>query len=417
MSQAAANRAGARVPSAPPPFLSTLANSLEIAATFVVALTLGLAPLGSGQPPNDPETGLNNSLACLAFALWSISRLLKGETALPPLRLAALLGLWALFFSLAACRVIWEPYSGRDFGLGLAPLADGDGQAALDLATAWFAHLLLFIVIFDLKSDHHRWRLFFATLVAGAAAVALYGLYQRGWGLPYFREFFQENPLAAHRTAGGDAAAQRALALRIASDRVYGPFGYQNALAGYLLIFLPGCFGLMQGSSTRRSLLALASLICLTCLLFSGSKAAFLAAKAIEVTILVWLMPRRSLIAALEAIAAVMLLTLLAGGSALAAAKAIATLVAGNWSRTFAEIVFALIWAFEIWWLSARARQGKPLPPWAFVSGLGLAIAALADEYKVLMTSGVLPQALLRAKEEAAAEQGDPYANQAKKII
>lgn len=46
-----------------------------------------------------------------------------------------------------------------------------------------------------------------------------------------------------------------------------------------------------------------------------------------------------------------------------------------------------------------------------------VALAALADEYKLLLTSGVLPQALLRAKEEQAGEQGDPYAQQAKKII
>jgi len=391
MSSAPASRVDERSGDGGETIVAGLANSLEMAATFVAALAISLAAIGPGHPPSDPETGFNIFLTWFAVALWSLSRFLNGKMALPPFNVVTFIALFAFFTGLAVSKAAWEPYSGSQLVPDLSPLADGDGQIALDLGTAWLSHLLLFFVIFDLSRDERRMRLFLSALFASAAAVALYGLYQRGWGLPYFRRFFQENPLAAQRTAGGDPATQRALSLRIASDRVYGPFGYQNALAGYLLIFLPGWFGFWRRGASRRALLTLSSAICLICLVFSGSKAAILTAKVIETAMFIWLMPARSLKCMVAALAGVTLATLAASGCALAAWQASAFLLEGHWRRTLAETAFALAWAFEVWWLGERAREGMRLQRWVMALGLGVVLLIIVG-CGMLLCKPALPE-------------------------
>ena len=142
-------------------------------------------------------------------------------------------------------------------------------------------------------------------LLAGLMVMLGAGFRQQYGGLAANREFFEQNEKsgwkevpAEHlreleasrllvRRPDGTFTTNPDLLPKLAKDRIFGTFGYANALAGVVLLLLPGALAAVwAGSSrllnvTRGVLVGLVAYMGLACLYWSGSKAGWLIAMAL----------------------------------------------------------------------------------------------------------------------------------------
>ncbi len=139
-------------------------------------------------------------------------------------------------------------------------------------------------------------------LLAGLLVMLGTGFRQQYGGLAANREFFEQNEKtgwkdvpADHlreleggrllvRKPDGTLTTNPDLLPKLAKDRIFGTFGYANALAGVVLLLLPGALvtawtasGRLQ-NVTRGVLVGLVAYMGLACLYWSGSKAGWLIA-------------------------------------------------------------------------------------------------------------------------------------------
>ncbi len=312
-----------------------LLRLLELAVLAVVLLSAALRPFSGGQPASEPETVFLDGLACFAALAWGAAKLASGDLPLLRWRPTAALGWFLAAVILAVLRA----------------LTDGCAQPALDLARAWLADLLTLVVVADLARRAPARRLLAAALLAGTATLAVYGLYQRAYGLPYFRQVLEARPQMVANTTGGRETNQRAFVRRVQSDRLPGPYGYPNAYAGYLLLFAPWLAAAAAGATGRpRQLLA--------AFVFTGSKAGLLTAKLLELIAIYILLQRRSRAPgfAWRAVLDAGLWLILLTGVDLLAAGLVGSLarLAGLATRAPGEVALALAWIAHLAWLIRR---------------------------------------------------------------
>lgn len=142
-------------------------------------------------------------------------------------------------------------------------------------------------------------------LLAGFMVMLGTGFRQQYGGLAANREFFEQNEKTGWQEVPGEhlreLEASRLLVRRpdgrlttnpdllpkLAKDRIFGTFGYANALAGVVLLLLPGALAAVWAVSdrlqnvTRGVLVGLVAYMGLACLYWSGSKAGWLIALAL----------------------------------------------------------------------------------------------------------------------------------------
>ena len=142
-------------------------------------------------------------------------------------------------------------------------------------------------------------------LLVGLLVVLGSGFRQQYGGLAASREFFYENEKTGWkdvppeelarleairllmRRADGSLTINPDLLPKLAKDRIMGTLVYPNALAGVVLLLLPGALLTVWGASgrlqnvTRGVLVGLVAYMGLACLYWSGSKAGWLVALAV----------------------------------------------------------------------------------------------------------------------------------------
>jgi tetratricopeptide (TPR) repeat protein len=120
---------------------------------------------------------------------------------------------------------------------------------------SWAATALVFFSVYALVaasargSDNAR-RTVISGVLATAALVALYGIWQRFVGLEWVRE-----------TVRGTAAGRELLTIpgaepRVASDEIYATFVTSNAFAGYLVLLLPPAVGVALAARAGHRMVA-----------------------------------------------------------------------------------------------------------------------------------------------------------------
>lgn len=154
-----------------------------------------------------------------------------------------------------------------------------------------------------LGTGHLPWaRLTWLGLLAGLLVVLGTGFRQQYGGLAMSREFFYANEQTGWREVPADQLRQLEasrlivrkadggytinpdLKLKLAKDRIFGTLVYPNALAGVVLLLLPGAlaalwqFTARLQNVTRGVLVGLLVYMALACLYWSGSKAGWLIA-------------------------------------------------------------------------------------------------------------------------------------------
>jgi hypothetical protein len=121
-----------------------------------------------------------------------------------------------------------------------------------------------------------------AAVAAAGAALAVYALYQRGWGLAFVAKAFEADPGLAGPVPAFPGAREAALA-RVQTPEPYATFALSNTLAGLMLLCAPLALSLAweRWARERRPVaalvLALAGGACGAVLWMTGSKGAWLA--------------------------------------------------------------------------------------------------------------------------------------------
>lgn len=213
--------------------------------------------------------GLIALSAALAFVCWvrtgANPRLPSGSSAAPadsirPGRLVALLSGWLLWQGLAATQSV-------------------DANLSRPTLIHFVVVALCFCAGVFVLSRGVSLPIFWSGLIAGFALVLWIGLDQHYGGLEATRRYFYEQP--NWRDFPPDYLK------KIASDRIFSTLVYPNALAGAILLLLPGVMtGLWQWSAKwpRMARLIVTSIFAyggFACLYWSGSKAGWLIALGI----------------------------------------------------------------------------------------------------------------------------------------
>lgn len=174
--------------------------------------------------------------------------------------------------------------------VGLSASAAPDRRPAINLAWEWGGLLLTFLMVRWLPRDRRETHALVAALIASAAAVSVYGLYQVGVEFPQTRAFYRANPERVLKLVGIAAGtpAQQAFEDRLlGSTEPIATFALANSLAGFLLIPAVVLIGLIVGRlADRRArlpgpgwlswlLALLPALAILLCLLLTKSRGAY----------------------------------------------------------------------------------------------------------------------------------------------
>lgn len=165
------------------------------------------------------------------------------------------------------------------------------GSVAPDLTSLAHPHLTasVFLLYFGciFISDDRSSQYFFRVLIFGFAFALWVGLDQHYGGLEATRKAFYESPSWEN--------APPEMKLKVASNRIFGPFVYPNTFAGAILIWAP-VLTLALWEWTRRwpsiiskVVLGLFAYTTIACFFWTGSKAGWLIAIAVAVVALLHL--------------------------------------------------------------------------------------------------------------------------------
>lgn len=135
--------------------------------------------------------------------------------------------------------------------------------------------ILLLVSHSSLGGDAQRkfaWAIFFTGVI-----IALYGLYQRGWGFAETFKYLETQRLTLEEL--GDMRG------RLASGRVFSTFVLPSSLAGYLGMVIPlGGALILQTSSWRRWLILAGLLVIILCFFFTYSMGGWLVLSLLVLT-------------------------------------------------------------------------------------------------------------------------------------
>lgn len=180
-----------------------------------------------------------------------------------------------------------------------------DRRPAFNLAWEWVAVGLVYLLVRNLPRTRSESSALAGTLMATAAAVAVYGLYQVGVELPEVQRKFLANPSVALAYVGiepGTPAEALFRARLLGSNEPYSTFALANSLAGFLVGPLVAVLAVgwdvltrRDGRAGRLSALALAvvpTLAMLVCLVLTKSRSAY-AGLFVAAAVLAWRERRR----------------------------------------------------------------------------------------------------------------------------
>ncbi|MBN1256317.1 MAG: O-antigen ligase family protein [Planctomycetes bacterium] len=251
-----------------------LLEKLDLSVLLLLLLVIVFRTLSAGQESDSATTAFCELLTFLATSLWCLRKLAGRSFSLPSWQVLLPVGFFLFAIIISA----------------LQANRGGNIIQARMLAMHWAAEILLFLVILDYARTRERSAVLVCGLLAAVTILIVYGIYQRAYGLQYFIGYVTAQPELAEKIAGSDPVFQGIFKGRLQTPQIYGPYGYANTMAGFLILGLPLLwFAALSSWMTKNSggvkkiFLSLLVLCGMVALVFTGSRGGMLAAKAAEV--------------------------------------------------------------------------------------------------------------------------------------
>jgi hypothetical protein len=235
-------------------------------------------------------------------------------------------------------------------------------RPAVNMLWEWIGLGLAFFLARQLIAGHREARAVVVVMIALAAALSGYGLYQCFWELPATRAMYEADPEGALRAAGlafeSDSPERQLFENRLQSSEPFATFALANSLAGYLAPWLVVLAGIAIGAglSRKRQSTRVAALCCglpiAGCLLLTKSRSGYVAAGL--GLLLAWLLcrERRGRLG----------WKLPAGGAALGALLVAAAVASGRLDRqVLSEASKSLGYRVQYWQSTLRMIADYPL--------------------------------------------------------
>ncbi|RKY28901.1 MAG: hypothetical protein DRP79_01775 [Planctomycetota bacterium] len=254
------------------------AGLFEYMAVILVGIVITLRPVLPGHALASSRNLLLHALIVVAGFLWLAAQCLHGRIRIGRCGIGIPLIVYALV-------------------IGVSPLFAAYKYAALQSLPIWLTNLLLFFMVFNLSRNGRVRGFFVAVLLAAAAVVVFYGIYQRFEGLEELRHFAERKGFLESFDSSTDIELARA---RLEGNEPSFPFTTSNILATFLLITVPVFFGagveslrnsVKGGSFIRAAVTFFAAGAGLVCLYLTGSRAAYVVFAA-EMVIFVLILGR-----------------------------------------------------------------------------------------------------------------------------
>jgi hypothetical protein len=254
------------------------------AALFGIVVAIVLTKMGNPVIFKNIESPPSN-LAEVIFTTWPANWYIQAFAVSVLLLIAALVGrpdLWNCAKRMPL--VVTLSFAGWVMWLSLSyPKSVGPDLTALAYPHLVVSGVLLFFGCV-LVGQGRSLQFFFRAVLVGFAFALWVGLDQHYGGLEATRKAFYESP--------GWENAPPEMKLKVASNRIFGPFVYPNTFAGAILIWAP-VLTLAFWELTRRwpsiiqkVMLGLFAYTAIACFFWTGSKAGWLIAIAVAVVAL-----------------------------------------------------------------------------------------------------------------------------------
>jgi O-antigen ligase len=247
--------------------------------------------------PGDLQSGAKHWLLAIVTALFVAGPLFPNDS--PPMLGLGLpmVMLWLLPAGLWVCREIIAGRFRVRFGwidaavLLLAALhtsaalwatVDGSPRPAVNALWNWIALAIGFFLARQLITTTREARAVMGAMIALAAALSVYGLFQQFYELPMTRQEYLENPDAMLRSSGmwyEPGSPERELfERRLETAGPLGTFSLSNSLAAFLAPWFVVLCGLVFDATSGRKRLIFVAAAIAACLLLTKSRSGCLAA-------------------------------------------------------------------------------------------------------------------------------------------
>jgi hypothetical protein len=245
---------------------------LDRTVTCLLAFLVALAPMSAGVEHLAPETAFWQMVLFVTAGVWALRKLAARDATL----------------NLPGGVIAAVAFLGAGFVALLAMQDGGDAFTSEILFGHWACELVFFLLLLDHLSTRERTGAVVAALLAVSAMVIVYGVYQRAYALEYFVAVVGDQAGLAERMVGSSTVLQEYFQDRLRNPRIYGPYGYPNALASLLVLILPVIWwlGLSAWGALRQrwrgGLFLALGMLGIAALCFSGSRGGMLAGKLTE---------------------------------------------------------------------------------------------------------------------------------------
>jgi len=205
---------------------SPLERASALASIFFLVIGICLRLLAVGDVASHGANLMVEMFIVIAAVFWAMHVLLTGRIA----RLhSPVTSIIAVFFVLAAVSAVRAGHLYNSL------------PALLDIVS----YLLLFFLVIQQGISRRTAGLFICTLVACAAVLSLYAIFQYHYSLDLILAKLQNDPGSILRQLNQPMTAYEDLLSRVKDKRVFATFANPNSFAGFLLMTIPLTAGML----------------------------------------------------------------------------------------------------------------------------------------------------------------------------
>ena len=208
-------------------------QSVWLASFFFTMVGVCLRVLGPADVIGYSTNLLVELFVFVGASFWAMHLMLTRRMAWIRSPLVILI---ALFFALALVSALRAPHL----------------QKSLPMLFDWLACIVVFFLAIQFSLDKRAEGIFIHAIIACAAVVALYGIFQYHYSLDAIARLLEKDPIGILRQMGQPPDSLPDVLARVKDKRIYATFANPNSLAGFLLMTLGLSVGVLIDTLRRR---------------------------------------------------------------------------------------------------------------------------------------------------------------------